>query len=232
MHPINQNPYSKHENSYLYKMDCMDALPGIPDKYFDLGIIDNMYGINQGGQKNHTRINSTTRVKPKNYHCFDDSCPPGKRYYENSFRVCKNVIIWGANHFISKLPYTDTSCWIVWDKDNGASHFADCELAWTSFRTAVRKFKYRWNGMLQEGMKNKEVRIHPTQKPVKLYEWLLNKYAHPKDKILDTHVGSGSSRIAAYHLGFDYVGFEIDEYYCHQSTLWFHKELKKLRTKS
>jgi site-specific DNA-methyltransferase (adenine-specific) len=127
-------------------------------------------------------------------------------------RVSKNQIIWGANHFIERIPY-GSPCWIVWDKDNGKSDFADCELAWTSFKKAVRKIKYRWHGMLQENMKNKEVRIHPTQKPVKLYEWLLLNYAQPGDVILDTHLGSGSSRIAAHNLGFDFVGFEIDKEY-------------------
>ena len=104
-------------------------------------------------------------------------------------------------------------CWIVWDKDNGATDFADCELAYTSFNTAVRKFKHTWNGMLQGDMKNKEHRIHPTQKPVKLYEWLLANYAKEGDRILDTHLGSGSSAIAAHYGGFDFVGCELDEDY-------------------
>jgi len=125
--------------------------------------------------------------------------------------VSKNQIIWGANHFISRFC-KDSSCWIVWDKDNSGD-FADCELAWTSFPSAVRKFKFRWNGMLQENMKNKEVRIHPTQKPVALYEWLLGQYAKQGDKILDTHVGSASSLIACHNLGFEYVGFELDSDY-------------------
>lgn len=115
-------------------------------------------------------------------------------------------------HFISLIPF-NSPCWVVWDKDN-TGNFADCELAFTSFDTAVRKFKYRWNGMLQENMKNKEIRIHPTQKPVALYKWLLNNYAKEGDKILDTHVGSASSLIACYEMGFDYIGFELDkEYY-------------------
>lgn len=101
-----------------------------------------------------------------------------------------------------------------WDKDNGANDFADCELAWTSFNTAVRRYKYRWHGMLQENMKEKEVRIHPTQKPVALYAWLLERYAKYGDVILDTHVGSASSLVACYRCGFHFVGFEIDpEYY-------------------
>lgn len=121
--------------------------------------------------------------------------------------------MWGANHFISRIPY-DASCWIVWDKDNGTNDYADCELAWTSFKSAVRKFKYRWHGMLQEDMKHKEQRIHPTQKPIALYKWLMEKYAKQGDNILDTHLGSASSAIAAYDLGYEFVGIEIDsEYY-------------------
>ena len=137
---------------------------------------------------------------------------PEQSYFDELFRISKNQIIWGANHFISRMPF-DSSCWIVWDKDNGATDFADCELAWTSFDTAVRKFKFKWQGMLQQDMKNKESRIHPTQKPIALYKWLLTNYAKQGDKILDTHLGSGSSRIAAYDLGFDFTGFELDKEY-------------------
>lgn len=104
-------------------------------------------------------------------------------------------------------------CWIVWDKDNSGC-FADCELAWTSFKSAVRLFSFRWNGMIQADMKNKEKRIHPTQKPVALYKWLLKNYAKPGDLILDTHVGSASSLIACHDMGYDAVGFELDaDYY-------------------
>jgi len=111
----------------------------------------------------------------------------------------------------------NSSCWIVWDKNNGENDFADCELAWTSFNTAVRKFKYTWNGMLQENMKEKEYRIHPTQKPVELYKWLLKKYSKEGDKILDTHVGSASSLIACNDMKLDYVGFELSNHYYKKS---------------
>jgi len=229
MNSMLENYYSQYENSYLYNMDCMLALPNIADKYFDLAIVDVPYGIGQDGSKNHLRI---TRKRPhfagKFYRPFSDDTAPAKEYWQELFRVSKNQIIWGANHFISKLPSQDSSCWIVWDKDNGQCDFADCELAWTSFKTAVRKFKFRWNGMLQEDMKNKEIRIHPAQKPVKLYEWLLTKYARKGDRILDTHVGSGSSRIAACRLGFDYTGFEIDEHYCRLSTERFLETIQSL----
>jgi len=121
-------------------------------------------------------------------------------------------MIYGGNYFIDYLK--STPCMIVWDKDN-SGNFADAELIWTSFKTAVRTFKYKWNGMLQEDMKNKENRIHPTQKPVQLYKWLLKNYVKPEFKIIDTHLGSGSSAIAAYDFGIaEFVGCEIDkEYY-------------------
>ena len=106
-----------------------------------------------------------------------------------------------------------TPCVITWDKGRRGLNFADCEIAWTSFKSPSRIFEFRWNGMLQGDMKEKETRIHPTQKPVALYEWLLKHYAKQGDKILDTHVGSGSSRIACEKLGFDFVGYEIDETY-------------------
>lgn len=196
----------------FYNMDCVEGMRQFPDKYFDLAIVDPPYGIGESGKKNGTR---SCLAKSKEYKEFygKDREPPGLEYFAELFRVSKNVIVWGANHFISRMPY-DSSCWIVWDKDNGNNDFADCELAWTSFNCAVRKFRFRWAGMLQENMKDKEIRIHPTQKPVALYEWILSKFAIPGALILDTHVGSASSLIACHRLGMRYVGFEIDaDYY-------------------
>lgn len=195
-------------NSFL-NIDCMEGMKEFPDKYFELAIVDPPYGINMdGGKIGGDKLGKATEYTKKKW----DSQPPKKEYFDELIRVSKHQIIWGANHFISLIPF-NSPCWVVWDKDN-TGNFADCELAFTSFDTAVRKFKYRWNGMLQENMKNKEIRIHPTQKPVALYSWLLNNYAKPGDKILDTHVGSASSLIACHNLGFDYVGFEIDtDYY-------------------
>lgn len=195
----------------FYNMDCMDGMAHFPDKFFDLAIVDPPYGIGESGSKNHTR---GKLAKAKNYKAFagNDAKPPDETYFKELFRVSKNQIIWGANHFIARMPL-DSSCWIVWDKINGENDFADCELAWTSFKSAVRKFEFRWAGMLQGNMKDKEIRIHPTQKPVALYTWLLNNYAKPGDKILDTHVGSASSLIACHNAGFEYVGFELDEDY-------------------
>ena len=150
----------------------------------------------------------------KNYKVYSgaDKASPEKVYFDELKRVSKNQIIFGANYMTTKIN-ADSSCWLVWDKENGENNFADCELAYTSFKTAVRKFAFKWQGMLQGDMKHKEERIHPNQKPVKLYEWILSNYAKPGDKILDTHLGSGSSRIAAYNLGFDFTGVEKDEFY-------------------
>ena len=184
-----------------YNMDCMEFMKDVPDKFYDLAIVDPPYGIGEDGASNHSRGNLTKPklYTPKNW----DNLSPSKEYFKQILRVSKNQIIWGANHFISKIPF-DSSCWIVWDKDN-TGDFADCELAWTSFKSAVRKFEFRWAGMLQKDMKNKQVRIHPTEKPVKLYEWLLMNYAKEGDKILDTHGGSQSSRIACYNLGLSLI---------------------------
>ncbi len=203
-----------------YNRDCLAAMREMPDKAVDLAVVDVPYGIGEGGQKSASRgkqvdfgkSKSNAKAYNKVYHTFDDSKAPDKEYFEQLMRVSKNQIIFGANHFISKIPY-DSHCWIVWDKENDVNDFADCELAWTSFKSAVRIFRFKWNGMLQGNMKDKEIRIHPTQKPVALYRWIFQRYANPGDKILDTHLGSGSSRIAAYDAGLDFVGYEIDKEY-------------------
>jgi len=195
----------------LNLMDCMEGMKHFLDKYFELAIVDPPYGIGEDGRNNHTR-GKLAIAKSYIKSCRYDNDSPDEKYFNELIRISKNQIIWGANHFISKIPY-DSSCWIVWDKLNGESDFADCELAYTSFKTAVRRYSYRWAGMLQGDMKNKEIRIHPNQKPLKLYRWLLQNYAKPGDKILDTHVGSGSSLIACWEEGFEYCGFEIDEDY-------------------
>ena len=149
---------------------------------------------------------------PKIYKAFDDSHTPDVRYFQELKRVAKHRIIFGGNYFLNHLDATE--CIVVWDKKRRGLNFADCEIAWTDFKMPCRIYEFKWNGMLQEDMKNKEFRIHPTQKPVALYKWLIDKYAKPGDVILDTHVGSASSLIACRETGHKYVGFEIDpEYY-------------------
>jgi site-specific DNA-methyltransferase (adenine-specific) len=197
------------------------------DNAYDLAIIDCPYGIGESGSTNHTR---GKMAKSKNYKSFagGDVQAPSIDYFNELIRVSKNQIIWGANHFISRIPF-DSSCWIVWDKVNGETDFADCELAWTSFKTAVRKFEFRWQGMLQQDMKNKETRIHPTQKPVKLYEWLLTNYAKEGDKILDTHGGSCSIALACHNLKFDLDLWELDEDYHAAGVKRFEQHKKQLQ---
>jgi site-specific DNA-methyltransferase (adenine-specific) len=192
--------------------DNMELMQRYEDNYFDLAIVDPPYGIGESSNDNKSR---SKLGKSKDYgnKNWDDNAP-NKEYFKELKRVSKNVIIWGANHFIENIPSANSSCWIVWNKENGENDFADCELAYCSFKSAVRKIDLRWHGMLQHDMKNKEIRIHPTQKPVKLYEWLLMKYAKEGDKILDTHLGSGSIAIACHNLKFDLTACELDtEYY-------------------
>jgi site-specific DNA-methyltransferase (adenine-specific) len=196
----------------LLNIDCMEYMATLPDKAFDLAIVDPPYGIGENGDRNASRGKLAVS---QNYKAFagGDREPPPIEYFTELQRVSKNQIVWGANHFIDRIA-KPSSCWVVWDKVTGNSDFADSELAWTSFKTAVRNFRFQWSGMLQGDMKNKEARIHPTQKPVKLYAWLLTNYAKPGQRILDTHLGSGSSAIAAHYFGVDFVGCELDtDYY-------------------
>lgn len=197
----------------LLHIDCMEYMAKQPDNAFDLAIVDPPYGIGESGVTNKSRSKLAIANDYKPFYGGDKSAPePG--YFDELKRVSKNQIIWGANHFIDNFSFNCSSpCWIVWDKQTGANDFADCELAYTSFDTAVRKFTFQWRGMLQGDMKNKELRIHPTQKPVKLYDWLLSSYAEKGQRILDTHLGSGSSAIAAHYYGVDFVGCELDEDY-------------------
>ena len=211
--------------SVVYNEDCVEGLKRFSDNYFDLAIVDPPYGI--GMDSTHFKT-KTSNAKPTDYGKKEwDSKKPIDEYWEQLFRVSKNQIVWGGNYFVENL--TNSSCWVVWDKDNGDSIHADCELAWTSFKTGVRKVKWLWHGMRQQNMNNKEKRIHPTQKPVALYDWLLLNYAKKGDLILDTHVGSGSSRIACYKSGFDFTGFELDKDYYEAQEKRFKDFVSQLR---
>jgi site-specific DNA-methyltransferase (adenine-specific) len=210
-------------NIEFYNEDCIELMKRYPDNYFELAIVDPPYGIN--ASKGTWGSSNCGKVKNYGKKTWDNQTPKEQYFFQLS-RVSQNQIIWGANHFISKIPF-DSSCWIVWDKLNSGD-FADCELAWTSFETAVRKFEFRWNGMLQGDMKNKEIRIHPTQKPVALYKWLLKNYAKQGDKILDTHGGSMSSAIACYDMGFDLVITELDKEYFDKAKKRFDDHVSQL----
>lgn len=203
--------YYKTELGTLFLGDCMDGMKQYPDKYFELAIVDPPYfnGPNKLGY--YGAVKSKTKVKRQSYNVLSKWDIPKEDYFNELLRVSVNQIIWGFNYYtINNLG----SGRIVWDKINDASTFSDGEIAYCSLIDTVRFYRFMWNGMLQGDMKNKETRIHPTQKPVKLYEWLLSNYAKQGDKILDTHVGSGSSLVACEKLGFEYIGFEIDEDYC------------------
>ena len=187
----------------LLNIECMEYMATVPDKYFDLAIVDPPYQNNDAiGIKNSNKHSA----KRKDYHLFQNIKPTGV-YFEELKRVSKNQIIWGGNFFGL------SGGGIVWNKNGTA--FGEAEYAYCSIINSVRIFEYTWNGMLQGNMKEKEIRIHPTQKPIQLYKWLLKNYASPDFKIIDTHLGSGSSAIAAYDFGIaEFVGCEIDkEYY-------------------
>lgn len=190
----------------FHNADCMEEIKKYPDSYFDLAIVDPPYGIGA----NKMTLGNGKRKLYRGQNDWDKNSPT-KEYFDELIRISKNQIVWGANHFVSKIPY-DSPCWIFWDKGTGQNDFADGELAWTSFKTTVRKFFKSWVGSNAKE-KNELDRIHPTQKPVDLYKWLLTNYAKEGDKILDTHVGSGSIMIACHDLGFDFTGYEIDEEY-------------------
>jgi site-specific DNA-methyltransferase (adenine-specific) len=205
----------------------MEFMKQIPDNYYDLAIVDPPYGIGEDGAKNHSR---SKQAKAKQYTAKNwDNLAPPKEYFNELERVSKNVIIWGANHFIENIPNSNSSSWIVWDKQNGDNDFADCELAWTNYKTAVRKFEFRWAGMLQGDMKNKETRIHPTQKPIALYKWILDKYAKQGDKIFDSHLGSMSIAIACHDYGFELDGCELDPEYFEKGIQRVKNHISQLR---
>ena len=182
-----------------FNEDCMVGMARYPDKYFDLCICDPPYGIGEDGGRFRGRKGGGHRVLPKK--AWDKERPPIEYFHELQ-RVSQNQIVWGGNYFADRLPVS--RCWLYWQKLMGGD-FSDGELAWTSFDKVVKEFTYcnKYHG-----------KVHPTQKPVAIYKWLLKNYAKPGDLILDTHVGSASSLIACYDMGFDAVGFELDpDYY-------------------
>jgi len=195
---------TKIHNITLYNCDCMELLKETPDKYYELAIVDPPYGIDIANKlSNHSTVKHTAKDW--------DKYTPTQEYWDELFRVSKNQIVWGGNYFMSKIQ-KDSDCWIFWDKNNGDSTFADGELAWTSFNSPVRLAKIHWCGSAakHETGQNK---IHPTQKPVALYKWLLKNYAKEGDKILDTHCGSGSIAIATHYMGFSLTACELDKEY-------------------
>lgn len=202
--------------------DCMDAMRSFPDKYFDLAIVDPPYGIKVNMNMG---INSKDKKKHKQK-SWDDSAPDDS-YFSELFRTSKNQIIWGGNYF----ELGPTRCFLIWDKLSNLDQ-ADCEFAWTSFSGSARVYRYARGNDSGFAPKLKDTEryfanIHPTQKPVALYKWILQNYAKQGDKILDTHLGSGSSRIAAYDMGFDFWGYELDAEYFEKQEQRFRAHVSK-----
>ena len=189
-------------SSEVYLEDCVTGLKRYADNHFDLAIVDPPYGLHdkfKGGKTGKIQMNS---IPQKGW----DKEIPSENYFKELMRVSKNQIIWGGNYFLDYLP--STRCFLIWDKIQKFTG-SDFEMAWTSFDSASKAFRKS-----RVEFHNEDAKIHPTQKAVSLYEWILENYTREGDLILDTHLGSGSSRIAAYKSGFDFVGFEIDaEYY-------------------
>lgn len=188
----------------IYNEDCMEGMKRHEDNYFDLAIVDPPFGIGSYWMKQkHTQHYGDPKWNEK---------APSSDYFNQLFRVSKNQIIWGGNYFTNHLPVTNS--WIVWDKGNDVEKMntSECELAWTSFRIPMRKVFIQWSG----GRKGNETGIkciHPCQRPIDLHKWILTHYTNEGDKILDTHMGSGSIAIACHYLDFDLTAFEIDKDY-------------------
>ena len=203
--------HSENGQIHLFNMDCMEYMAQFPDNYFELAIVDPPYGIGDKFKGGKTGKMNFNEVVEKDW----DKVPP-MEYWQELMRVSKNQIIWGGNYF----PLPPTRCFIVWDKQISEDFsLAMAELAWTSFDKLAKIFKMPTP---------KDGKIHPTQKPVMLYEWLLKNYAKDGDKILDTHLGSASSAIAAHRMGFEFFGTELDGDYFQASIARFERETAQL----
>ena len=200
----------------VFNEDCLETMKRMPDKSIDLVLTDPPYGINvantmskQSGQQFGKAAAPKSDYKASDW----DKEIPKDDIFKEIQRVSRHQIIFGGNYFASSLP--NSSCWLFWDKNNGDNNFADGELAWTNFKTAVRKYNYTWNGMIQQDMANKEERHHPTQKPTELFKMILRDYAIKNDykTIYDPFMGSGTTAIACKSLGLNYIGSELDKDY-------------------
>ncbi len=203
--------------SIVQNRDCLEAMKEFPDKFFDLAVCDPPYSINRFKNGETSRLRKYGSLKTVN----DER--PTKEYFDELFRVSKNQIVWGFNHLCDLLP--PTTEFIFWYKHQPVDTYSDGELAWTSFTKTGKCFDYAYFGNIGADT----YRIHPTQKPVALYQWILSKYAKQGDKILDTHLGSGSSRIACYNGGYDFWGYEIDKEYFEKQEERFENHTSHLR---
>jgi site-specific DNA-methyltransferase (adenine-specific) len=208
----------------IYNMDCMEFMKDIPDNYYELAIVDPPYGIHDKiTNHNKTKINEGNKFALRYDKKEWDKNRPDKTYWFELFRISKNQIVCGANYFCNFLPISRG--WIIWDKMGNGMSSVNNELLWTSLDISIKTFQ-RCHG-LDKGFLNDHEVFHPTTKPVALYKWLLKNYAKPNDKIFDSHVGSGSSRIAAYELGFNFEGCELDKDYHEAQELRFFEFKKK-----
>tara|TARA_R100000008_G_C3582905_1_gene169864 strand:- start:17 stop:646 length:630 start_codon:yes stop_codon:yes gene_type:complete len=205
----------------LINDDCMNILPKYEDNYFDLAIVDPPYGIKRFGD----RVETTNRLEPIKTKINEWDIKPSPEYFKELFRVSKNQIIWGANNFT--LP--NTEYFIVWDKQQTVDNFASAEYAWTNIKKPAKVFRHSIHKVMVS-RKQEKGKIHPTQKPVALYRWLLENYAEPTDMILDTHLGSGSSAIACHYFGTQvFVGIEIDKEYFDMASERIAKETRQIK---
>jgi site-specific DNA-methyltransferase (adenine-specific) len=212
------------ELNQAFNVDCLEFMKELPDKCIDLVLTDPPYGINQGGGTNKSRGKLATSQDYKDY---NDKHPLSKEHFQEMIRVSRHQIFFGANHYISLIPF-DSSSWLVWDKLNGETDFADCELAYTSHKTAVRKYEFRWQGMLQGNMKNKEKRIHPNQKPVDLFSMILRDYSEENQLIFDACLGSFAVPIACHKNKVNWLGCELDADYFKSGYHRYEQETKQL----
>ena len=209
------------KTSTIYNCDCMELMKQYSDNHFDLAIVDPPYGIGMGGGK----IGNSK----KDYKQFagSDNEIPKQEYFDELFRVSKEQIIWGGNYFIEQIK-KNSQCWIIWNKIQREFTMSDAELAWASFDKTVRCFDMSRGGAMGDH-NNNGGKMHPTQKPVKLYEWLLTNYAKQGDKILDTHLGSGSHAIACNNMGFELTACELDKDYYEASIERIKREAQQER---
>jgi len=202
-------------------MDCMEGMAGFASNHFDLAIVDPPYGLGIDGQKENLENKNPKHNRKYHENRGWDDCIPTVQYFNELFRISKNQVVWGANYFVEHL-FKGSKGWVVWYKGQEGLTMSDAELAFTSFDSPTRVVRINRVELL------KEKTIHPTQKPVKLYRWLLQNYAEAGWKILDTHVGSGSSLIACELEGFDYVGYEIDKDYYKAAKARIERERSQL----
>jgi site-specific DNA-methyltransferase (adenine-specific) len=201
----------KEQPYRLIQGDCLQVLKELPNKSIDCIITDPPYGINETAEKNNSRGGACKPTKYASY--LWDKQRITKQYFDEMFRISKNQMVCGGNYYTDFLY--PSPCWIVWDKrvkDSIKNDFADCELIWTSFNKCARMFRFLWCGMLQ-GKRHKELRTHPTQKPLDLMEWLIKNFSDEGDTILDPFMGSGTTGVAALRLNRNFIGIELDENY-------------------